>query len=936
MTSFPEQQDQITHSSQQSSSSSDIGPALFSSPSLPPWSPLSSPQSPSIPTLSHSPSSRPIDANDAKATRPPASDTEDSIVLDTSDSELHETSLSKRQEGVFTSKDFIRLSGRQRKPIQRYDSEIAHYASPRTARAGKPPGLPKKPQHCLSKKSTRAAGAPSTSTHRVVKRGSKPSTSSKSKPVGAFGATRQRIVRLKISADALARIGLLDNINVNTSAVGLIPTATTPADHVAVDEVEHGLNMVIDKSTSTQLREVQGSMPLQEDPNSLPAEQQRERTLCQQPELLRISMQIMQKTSIDQKSLPRGHPEVWADTRQALCETALYYQSYHQACYLNKGVLYSFMFDSNGHARDLIDHDVIIARAGGAMSRDKATKEMWQCRDQGESNQVQAVRSSIASQNPIVIFCGIENSDIPTKMPHRYNSLGWFKPTHVWAERSIGSGQKEFVTIKYRFEKLSTGHPGWWTPEGDSSAPSIGSLPPPMAHTCTECNVSCQQNYLQGWMCLTPNCNRFWQLPDDATPTRLDYDPRFLKQKTEWRNEQPPYDIRPPLPCPATQIGNDTMYAMSRGMCCPRCGKCNSRYRWKGWICSNKDCGYEHAPPHPLIPAALLRDPWHRLSDYPAKSHDWADPAMVSVQVAFTHNYRVMHYTIPGISGRISHMIANEKIVTEPKGPDEMFEALQTLDCGLERRRFVIGKEDYMTSFSCNYGMPYKFIASGESTSFDGAPWPMTETRSRLSWAARLLSGEEEIGSKEDFNELLAIGYFDGQNIKYHDDGENGLGDTVASLSLGYPAEMYFRVKKKHWFGMATSGQFNTSRPLPGTPKYDEKVAAYQQLQQNEQISEGKGERLKEIAMGIGLQHISGKDRKPWLRLRLCHGDIVVMHGREIQEYMEHRVEPTGVLRFALTARTILPEHLKPDEWPSYEVLPDDGHYDGSGIAEMS
>lgn len=239
-----------------------------------------------------------------------------------------------------------------------------------------------------------------------------------------------------------------------------------------------------------------------------------------------------------------------------------------------------------------------------------------------------------------------------------------------------------------------------------------------------------------------------------------------------------------------------------------------------------------------------------------------------------------------------------------------------------------------MTAFSNNRGMPYKFVAKGESMPFEGAPWPLTETRSRLNWASRLAL-EEKFKKEEEFNELLTIGYFDGQNIKYHDDGEKGLGETVASLSLGSPADMWFRVKSKHWTGMTKSGQFVNARPLPGTANFEARTNCYEEL--NDDLDEGetpKAERLRKLAFELHLQD-NLRDRKPWLRLRLSHGDVVVMHGRQVQEYFEHQVDPLGTLRFALTCRTILPDHLKEEELPGYEVLPDDGHYDGSKIAGL-
>jgi len=648
--------------------------------------------------------------------------------------------------------------------------------------------------------------------------------------------------------------------------------------------------------------------------------------------LARCSDIIMQKTEISMKPEPVGLPRVWATDRQALCETILYYQAYQGACYISNGVLRAFMFDSNGHERDLIDEDVIIARAGGGMLKDKVSNEMYQAKDQMENNQTQAVKAAIVAQNPIVVFCGSENADVPTKMPQRYCCLDWFKVTHIWSERvqrrSGGSG----VVIKYRFEKLNSCETSWWAARSNNASetvvPKIGNLGPVITFECWACRKLSPQVYLGGWMCLHSNCFNFWIKPDGNEPEVLKYDPRFVKQKTAWLQETPPHDVRPELPEPLMMVGEDTTFAMTRGMCCSRCGRCTSRYLWKGWRCGNVECGYDYTPQHLLIPAVRLRDPWHVTSISYAQSLDFHDTFHVKVDVIMDHNYRINRYTFAGIDGCIIHMIANRTVKEEALGPDLMFEELQQADCGLERRRFKTGSEDFMTAFSNNRGMPYKFVASAESLSFEGSPWPLTETRSRLTWAARRL-----IGPDVSFNELLTIGYFQQQNMKYHDDGEFGLGPTVASLSLGYSADMYFRIKGKHWCGTSPSGVFTDTIPLPGTLRYNERMERYLELiEQND--GSNKASRLRDASTKLGLTW-NVKDRKPWLRLRLCHGDNVIMHGNQIQEYFEHQVDSLGSLRFALTCRNILPGHLKTDELPSYNVLPDDGHYNGSRIADL-
>ena len=62
------------------------------------------------------------------------------------------------------------------------------------------------------------------------------------------------------------------------------------------------------------------------------------------------------------------------------------------------------------------------------------------------------------------------------------------------------------------------------------------------------------------------------------------------------------------------------------------------------------------------------------------------------------------------------------------------------------------------------------------------------------------------------------------------------------------------------------------------------------------------------------------------------HGDIVLMEGDDIQKYLEHKVVPDAHLRFALTCRVVLENHLKPEERPGYIVGPDDYGYDGADL----
>lgn len=151
-------------------------------------------------------------------------------------------------------------------------------------------------------------------------------------------------------------------------------------------------------------------------------------------------------------------------------------------------------------------------------------------------------------------------------------------------------------------------------------------------------------------------------------------------------------------------------------------------------------------------------------------------------------------YRLPGTNCSVVHMFANKTIHEEPGGRNDMFKELQKNDIGLKRHR--IGGDGMTNNFTKNFGMPYSFITAVESESFETAPKAVHDARTRMNWAARELFGEDK---HEPFNKCLVLGYFEENNIKYHDDDEKGLGSTIATLSLGGTAKMTIRMKQKYY-----------------------------------------------------------------------------------------------------------------------------------------
>ncbi|KAF2868055.1 hypothetical protein BDV95DRAFT_610028 [Massariosphaeria phaeospora] len=588
------------------------------------------------------------------------------------------------------------------------------------------------------------------------------------------------------------------------------------------------------------------------------------------------------------------------------------------------------MFDKGAHDRDYIDSTVVIARASGGMVRDKTTGEMRMGGDQKEHHTVSSFRNSMMYFNPVVIIAGDQNPRMPSKVPHAYCVLDYFKGTHIWSEKSGG-----YIMHRCRFEKFNATKPSWWQAQGTEDSVTLGALAKPFKQSCKHCGTVSEQVYLQGWMCLQPACESFWKLPplssdaEGLEPDKksLEYDPRFLKQKTRWPIDDSIYPLTSDSASLSNQsvLGEDCSLAYWRGIMCPYCGRCNSRLHWTAWKCENKGCSFFKKVPHAIIPPTSLRDPYFPLSTQYTLSKD-THLLYVGLHVSFAHNYRINKYTIPGIDGFVVHMIANQTVIEEPGGADDMFVALQETDIGLRRRALksgVLKGDNYTRHFLVNYGMPYKFIAATDSVSFEGAVRPVTDTRSRLNWPAKYILAQhqgkpvreiEADWKAKEFNEVLALGYFEDQKISYHDDGESGLGSTIATLSLGAPGTMRLRMKARHHSGISSKGLYNDNPPMPGCDKYDAPYQAH----------------LKEVAKDLGFT--AARNAPDAISMMLGHGDVVIMHGAAIQKYYEHAVEHEGKLRFALTCRYIDPDSLPDKDKPTYKVRPNSGNYDGAAV----
>ncbi|GAA5884716.1 hypothetical protein JCM6882_005365 [Rhodosporidiobolus microsporus] len=231
---------------------------------------------------------------------------------------------------------------------------------------------------------------------------------------------------------------------------------------------------------------------------------------------------------------------------------------------------------------------------------------------------------------------------------------------------------------------------------------------------------------------------------------------------------------------------------------------------------------------------------------------------------------------------------------------DELFEAYQGAEAGelFVRNRLSTHKAAgslLCQQFTFNAGERYKhaikaqtypFAPDPSASSSSAAPSAPTSTyaptcakraRDYLQKTVQRVVGH---GEETEFNEILSVAYMTGGKMNYHDDGERGLGPFVASISLGTDAIMSFRAK--------------TKKCKPGKKS---KVEEEQAQAEEEEVKKGKAAAC--------------------LRVRLKHGDVLIMEGEDMQKLFEHAVTPEG-LRFAATARFVGPDHLNPP--PAYKT----------------
>ena len=267
----------------------------------------------------------------------------------------------------------------------------------------------------------------------------------------------------------------------------------------------------------------------------------------------------------------------------------------------------------------------------------------------------------------------------PSKVPYRYCVLGAFHITDIWAEKT-----DNYIVWKFRLEKVDLGYKSWWVSGQSGPEPMSQTLVPTKAlqKECDNCHETSKQIYKQGWMCLNEKCKLHWTMNGGPAPKVLNFHDDFMMERTSFSGLQPPYSIIPNLP--SVSGLQATSKQCEKGIVCPKCGRCNQRIDWHGWICQTQDCGFELVPAFQIIPAsAVMGDLSLELQGH-AISEDQFQPTLVQCERS-THGFHVMHdyHLHDGIV--VTHGHSNAIINSMPGGANDIFEGLQHAKLGLRR-----------------------------------------------------------------------------------------------------------------------------------------------------------------------------------------------------------------------------------------------------------
>ncbi|KAK9360670.1 hypothetical protein V1504DRAFT_433629 [Lipomyces starkeyi] len=574
---------------------------------------------------------------------------------------------------------------------------------------------------------------------------------------------------------------------------------------------------------------------------------------------------------------------MWCDTRQELCESVPFFQSFQSGCYTYNGVALGYLIDSLTVQSDYIDDNVVISHAGGNLESSDSGEYHLQSSQESADKAIKALISNQKRITPLVLVLGSNCLVSPVTVPHRYCVMDWFLVTHAWEDLDQSTRLKSW---KFRFERINrTAKPWWHNPKNRKMDLPVSEIE---SHRCSDCTELFPQIYKQGYMCLNGGCSQFWKVNGQEPAEKLQYNEDFLALAS--------LDYRGPMPLDLLALPHVRDALSVRGWHCHKCGKLNSREAWEGWICSSPSCDEKSLILDRVDSYLSRRERGGLYPTYtgtPISTDVIPDESIVSVSshtvdFGIQGCYRVMKYEVKDVEGTIYHVIPNKTLCEFANGPNDILKEYKSVMSIFRRyplQNTKLASRTLAQYFAHNAGAHYNFCETlYKSTPFNLCPKAIPMV---LNFIQAILRAEG-IPACDQFNEVLSIAYVECQKIGYHSDSETDIGETIASISLGSRAVMKFRKKVAN---VATSRLHNSSSQ--GMNNAD--MLVWSDIGTDDGI----------IPTCVPPSNTRKNGFKPILQLELGHGDVVIMHGTEIQSRLVHSVIPTGEFTIASTVRYV-------------------------------
>ncbi|KAK9388217.1 2OG-Fe(II) oxygenase superfamily-domain-containing protein [Lipomyces mesembrius] len=572
---------------------------------------------------------------------------------------------------------------------------------------------------------------------------------------------------------------------------------------------------------------------------------------------------------------------MWCDTRQELCESVPFFRSFQSGCYTYNGVALGYLIDGLTVQSDYIGDNVVISHAGGNLGSSDSGGYQLQSSQESADKAIKALISNQKRATPLVLVLGDNCPISPVNVPHRYCVMDWFLVTHAWEDLDQSTRDKSW---KFRLERIDrTAKPWWHNPKNTKMDLPVSEID---AHRCSDCTELFPQIYKQGYMCLNGDCSQFWKVNGQEPADKLQYNEDFLALAS--------LDHRGPMPFDLLALPHVRDALSVRGWHCHKCGKLNCREAWEGWICSSPGCDEK----------SLILD---RVDNYlsrrgrgglhptytgtPISTDVIPDESIVTVSshtmdFGIQGCYRVMKYEVKDVEGTIYHVIPNKTLCEFANGPDDILKEYKSVMSIFRRyplQNTKLPSRTLAQYFAHNAGAHYKSCETlHKSTPFYLCPKAIPMVLNFMQAIVRA----EGIPACDQFNEVLSIAYVECQRIGYHSDSEADIGATIASISLGSRAVMKFRKK------VATSRLHNSSGQEMTNA---ENMLLWSDIDTDDGIIPTCAAPSNARKSGPG----------PILQLELGHGDVVIMHGTDIQRRLVHSVIPTGEFTIAATVRYV-------------------------------